>query len=109
LVETNHRISWHWGYRREMTNDSSRVPRISALPFDQDSCATVPEGVRAGTCQECRVGRCGKCSNPECDCPHYFAVIGRAIVELDDFVFRASQLLGQLGGSLKTTVAKQGR
>ena len=82
-----------------MTNDSLQPSRITAEPFDQDAFAAVPENVRSGTCPECRVGRCGRCQHRECSCPHPFAAIGRAVLELDESIYRARRLLGQLGGT----------
>jgi hypothetical protein len=81
-----------------MTNDALEAHWPSAEPFDQDSDATVPERVHTGTCEACRVGNCGECSFPDCTCPHPFAVVGRAIVELNGSISRTSQLLGELGG-----------
>ncbi|MGO8860410.1 MAG: hypothetical protein ACLQRH_06540 [Acidimicrobiales bacterium] len=77
-----------------MANYSLQAPRIAAVPFDQDACETVP----AGMCRYCHEGRCGYCSNPECRCPHPFAAVGRAIVELNQSADRGRRLLDRLGG-----------
>ena len=82
-----------------MTNDSLKPSRISAKPFDQDAFDAVPDAGTAGTCPECRVGRCGRCQDPGCTCPHPFAAIGRAVVELDESIYRARRLLGELRGT----------
>jgi hypothetical protein len=85
-----------------MTNDSLEAHRSSAEPFDQDFHSTVPERVHTGTCEACRVGNCGQCALPDCTCLHPFAVVGRAIVELNGSISRTSQLLGELGGGSRT-------
>jgi hypothetical protein len=86
-----------------MTNDSIQAHRVSAVPFDQDSCDIEPERDGAGVCAECRRGRCDNCSNTECGCAHPFAAIARAIVELDGSINRTKELLGQTGGSSDRT------
>jgi hypothetical protein len=77
-----------------MANYSLQAPRIAAVPFDQDACEVVP----AGMCRYCHEGRCGYCSNPDCRCPHPFAAVGRAIVELNQSAYRGRRLLDRLGG-----------
>ena len=90
---------------QEMVNDSIQAPLNSVELFDQDSLqesaqdsiiedsvqdtvqgsfAAALEVGRDGSCQQCHVGNCAKCSDPDCRCPHPFVVIGRAIVELDE-------------------------
>lgn len=77
-----------------MANYSLQAPRIAAVPFDQDACEVMP----AGVCRYCHEGRCGHCSNPNCRCPHPFAAVGRAIVELNESAYRGRRLLDRLGG-----------
>ncbi len=109
-----------------MVNDSIQAPLNSVELFDQDSFeqedvvqdvvvqdAVVQDAVqspfvtavvqaRDGSCQECHVGNCGKCSDPDCRCPHPFVVIGRAIVELDGSLQRTNELLKKIEASHKT-------
>jgi hypothetical protein len=82
-----------------MTYNSIQVHRMSAAPFDQDAYEIASEREGAGTCSECRLGRCDNCSNTECGCAHPFAAIARAIVELDGSITRTRQLLSQRRGS----------
>lgn len=91
-----------------MTNDSFQPSLMSAEPFDQDAFVNSPHDDRAGVCPECRVGRCGGCLEPGCNCPHPFAAVGRAVVELDGSISRARQLLGQLKEPSEDTVGKVG-
>ena len=90
-----------------MANDSMQAPPTSVELFDQDSVqgsfATALEDGHEGICQECHVGNCGRCADPECNCPHPFAVIGRAIVELDGSLQRTNELLKKLERSFTTT------
>lgn len=90
-----------------MANDSIQAPLKSVELFDQDSVqgsfATAFEEGGDAICHECHVGNCGKCSGPDCDCPHPFAVIGRAIVELDGSLQRTNELLKRLEGSCTST------
>ena len=73
-----------------MANYSLQAPRIAAVPFDQDACEVMP----AGVCRYCHEGRCGHCSNPDCRCPHPFAAVGRAIVELNESAYQGEAALG---------------
>ena len=91
-----------------MTNDSLQSSRISSGPFDQDAFVNVTDADHAGMCPECRVGRCGRCADADCSCPHPFAAIGRAVVELDGSISRARQLLGQVRGTLEKTDGSMG-
>lgn len=79
-----------------MTNAPFRVSPVSAMPFDQDSCDAAPEVDRAGVCQKCRDAQCTECVDPQCDCLHVVALLGRAIVELDESLDRTHQFLDQL-------------
>jgi hypothetical protein len=63
---------------------------------------TALEDRNDGICRECHVGNCGKCSG-YCDCPHPFAVIGRAIVELEGSLQRTNELLRKLERPERTT------
>jgi hypothetical protein len=67
---------------------------MTGVPFDQDACDVVP----AGMCRYCHEGRCGYCTNPDCCCPHPFAAVGRAIIELNESAHRGMRLLDRLGG-----------
>ena len=106
-----------------MANDSVQTSQSVEL-FDQDSLQASFEAAREqasleaapeqvpfevadeeghdGICGECHVGNCGKCSG-YCDCPHAFAVIGRAIVELEGSLQRTNELLRKLERPGKTT------
>jgi hypothetical protein len=81
----------------------SQISPVAAQPFDQDSCATRSEGDGMWTCPECHLGHCEECSSRRCDCPHIFAVIGRAIVELDDAIQSSAHLLSEIGPSANAT------
>jgi hypothetical protein len=106
-----------------MANDSVQTSQSVEL-FDQDSFQASFEAAREeasvevvgeeapfdaardeehdGICGECHVGNCGRCSG-YCDCPHPFAVIGRAIVELEGSLQRTNELLRKLERSGQTT------
>jgi hypothetical protein len=83
--------------------DSSQISPVAPEPFDQDSYAGESEGDGMWTCPECHLGHCEECSSRRCDCPHIFAVIGRAIVELDDAIQSSAHLLSKIGTSAKAT------
>jgi hypothetical protein len=106
-----------------MANDSVQTSQSVEL-FDQDSFQASFEAAREeaslevareeppfeaardeghdGICGECHVGNCGRCSG-YCDCPHSFAVIGRAIVELEGSLQRTNELLRRLERPGRTT------
>jgi hypothetical protein len=79
--------------------DPSEISQVGTQPFDQDSYSTGSEGDGMWTCPECHLGHCEECSGRRCDCPHIFAVIGRAIVELDDAIQSSAHLLSEIGTS----------
>lgn len=104
-----------------MVNDSIQAPLNSVELFDQDlfdqdsinrdsvqgsaedAVVTAVEVVRDGNCQACHVGDCANCVDTDCQCPHAFVVIGRAIVELDASLQRTNELLERIGRSSGTT------
>ena len=80
---------------------STQISPSGTEPFDQDSYAAGSEGDGMWTCPECHLGHCEDCSSRRCGCPHIFAVIGRAIVELDDAIQSSAHLLSEIGTSAK--------
>jgi hypothetical protein len=79
-----------------MTNASFGVSRVSAMPFDQDSCDAAPLNNQPGVCTKCRQAQCTECTDPDCTCLHVVALLGRAIVELDESLDRTHQILDRL-------------
>lgn len=79
-----------------MTNASFQASQVSAMPFDQDSCDAAPQNERPGVCEKCLVAQCTECADPDCSCLHVVALLGRAIVELDESLDRTHQFLDRL-------------